>query len=174
MTPITLSLATPETHGHKDAEAGIPSQRVELSVTREWLRAKIWKLGIPGQRSSSEFVASKENPHWQFDEPLSIGRDILGELQGLSSVLQDNWSGILVCGLVRRQEHWADQCRTRSCATSASACTTSSRSCRPEDDLGNPIEIRSFKGFWKSWQRLAGVVLTYWATPVKVVSQQDV
>lgn len=105
VAPITLSLATPAAHGHEDAEAGIPSQRVELAVTREWLRAKVWKLGIPGQRSSSEFVASKGNAHWRLDEPLSIGRDILGELQGLSDVLQDNWSGILVCGLVRRQEH---------------------------------------------------------------------
>lgn len=105
MTPITLSLATPATHGHEDTEAGILIHRVELAVTREWLRAKIWKLGIPGQRSSKEFVASKENAHWRFDEPLSIGREIFGELQALSDVLQDNWSRILVCGLVRRQEH---------------------------------------------------------------------
>lgn len=105
VTPITLSLATPAAHGHEDADSGIPSQRVELAVTREWLRAKVWKLGIPGQRSSSEFITSKENAHWRLDEPLSIGRDILGELQGLSDVLQDNWSWILVGGLVRRQEH---------------------------------------------------------------------
>ncbi|KAL4787948.1 hypothetical protein BJX76DRAFT_345235 [Aspergillus varians] len=95
VTPVTLSLATPAAHAHDDMDAGLPIQRLDLAITREWLRAKIWKLGIPGQRSSLEFVASKENEHWRFDEPLSIGKATLGVLRGSSEVLRANWSRIL-------------------------------------------------------------------------------
>ncbi|KAL4931988.1 uncharacterized protein BDV17DRAFT_301540 [Aspergillus undulatus] len=100
VTPVTFSYATPEAHGHDinhDTELPLVIQRLDTAVTREWLRAKAWRLGIPGsqQRPSCEFVASKENPHWRLEEPLSIGRAILGILQGFSAFLQGCWSVIL-------------------------------------------------------------------------------
>ncbi|KAL4871082.1 hypothetical protein BDV12DRAFT_206925 [Aspergillus spectabilis] len=95
MTPVTLSLATAFPAEYDDINAGLPIQRFDLAITREWLRAKMWKLGIPQGRSSSEFVASNENAHWRLDEPLFIGKAILGILQSLSDVLGDGWSGIL-------------------------------------------------------------------------------
>ncbi|KAL4912481.1 hypothetical protein BDW62DRAFT_216284 [Aspergillus aurantiobrunneus] len=95
VTPVTLNPAIAAAHGHGDMDAGVPIQRLELAVTREWLRARVWKLGIPGQRSSLEFVASKENAHWRLDEPLSIGKATHGVLQSWSHVLQDNWNEIL-------------------------------------------------------------------------------
>ncbi|KAL4797918.1 hypothetical protein BDV19DRAFT_386956 [Aspergillus venezuelensis] len=69
-TPVTLSLATEEANGHghghehddfnPNASAGVPLplplaiQNLEYSVTREWLRAKVWRLGIPGAPQEQE------------------------------------------------------------------------------------------------------------------------
>ncbi|KAL5045446.1 hypothetical protein BDW71DRAFT_198198 [Aspergillus fruticulosus] len=121
VTPISLSLsrgsgvATPLTnpsragagpHGHEygdtglQTEAGMPLQRLDLAVTREWLRAKMWKLGTPGHQQSSsprEFVAApgKEGVQWRLQEPLFIGEATLGVLQSMEDVLHDSWSGIM-------------------------------------------------------------------------------
>ncbi|KAL4958090.1 hypothetical protein BDW69DRAFT_204762 [Aspergillus filifer] len=106
VTPVTLSLATEEAHGHDDFNTGtgvslplpLAIQRLEYFVTREWLRAKVWRLGIPGtpqEKQSCEFVASRENTHWRLEEPMSFARTVLGHLQELLPFLQDCWSGIL-------------------------------------------------------------------------------
>ncbi|KAL4761023.1 Zn(II)2Cys6 transcription factor [Aspergillus foveolatus] len=121
VTPISLSLsrgtavATTTTdasrtaagpHGHEyddtvpEREAGIPFQQLDLAITREWLRAKMWKLGIPGHQQSSsprEFVAAlgKEGDRWRLKEPLLIGKATLGILQSMEEILQDNWSAIM-------------------------------------------------------------------------------
>ncbi|KAL4994317.1 hypothetical protein BDV10DRAFT_203870 [Aspergillus recurvatus] len=121
VTPISLSLsrgagvAAPATnssragagpHGHEygntglETEAGMPLQQLNLAVTREWLRAKLWKLGVPGHQQTSsprEFVAApgKERIQWRLEEPLIIGKATLGVLQSMEDVLQDNWSGIM-------------------------------------------------------------------------------
>ncbi|KAL4975583.1 hypothetical protein BDW66DRAFT_167067 [Aspergillus desertorum] len=83
-----------------ETEAGIPLQQLDLAVTREWLRAKMWKLGIPGHQQSSsptEFVAAprKEGVQWRLEEPLLIGEATLDVLQSMEEVLQDGWSGIM-------------------------------------------------------------------------------
>ncbi|KAL4968348.1 uncharacterized protein BDV14DRAFT_197133 [Aspergillus stella-maris] len=108
-TPVTLSLATEEAHGHDDfhpnANTGVPLplplsiQNLEYSVTREWLRAKIWRLGIPGapqeqEKQSCEFVASRGNIHWRLDEPLDFARAVLGFLRQGLPLLRDFWGGI--------------------------------------------------------------------------------
>ncbi|KAL4878850.1 hypothetical protein BJY04DRAFT_220684 [Aspergillus karnatakaensis] len=96
VTPVTVNLNITFQAEHDDIEAGSPMQRLSFVVTREWLRARTWKLGVPQGRSSSEFVASKENAHWRLDEPLFIGKAILGILQSFSSdLLRESWSGIL-------------------------------------------------------------------------------
>ncbi|KAL4738605.1 hypothetical protein BDV11DRAFT_215765 [Aspergillus similis] len=124
VTPISLNLsrgtgvATTTTnpsstgagpHGHEygdsrdtglETEAGIPLQQLDLAMTREWLRAKMWKLGIPGHQQSSsprEFVAGlgKEGVQWRLEEPLLIGKATLGILQSMKETLRDNWSGIM-------------------------------------------------------------------------------
>ncbi|KAL6229395.1 hypothetical protein BDW75DRAFT_249706 [Aspergillus navahoensis] len=121
VTPISLSLsrgagvATPTAnpsrsgagpHSHEygdtglETEAGIPLQQLDLAITREWLRAKMWKLGIPGHQQSlspREFVATpgKEGVQWRLEEPLFIGEATLGVLQSMEDVLQDSWSGIM-------------------------------------------------------------------------------
>ncbi|KAL4750519.1 hypothetical protein BDW72DRAFT_203914 [Aspergillus terricola var. indicus] len=121
VTPISLSLsrgtgvattttdasrtgAGPYGHEHGDTgletDAGIPLQQLDFVITREWLRAKMWKLGIPGHQQSSsprEFVAAlgKERVQWQLKEPLLIGKATLGILHSMEEVLQDNWSEIM-------------------------------------------------------------------------------
>ncbi|KAL5335394.1 hypothetical protein BJX70DRAFT_375229 [Aspergillus crustosus] len=95
VTPVTLSLASALPVQYDDIEAGIPIQRLDLAITREWLRARAWNLGIPRRQSSAEFVASSENAHWRLDEPVFIGKAILGDLQNLSDVLEGSWSRIL-------------------------------------------------------------------------------
>ncbi|KAL4813249.1 hypothetical protein BDW67DRAFT_192900 [Aspergillus spinulosporus] len=119
VTPISLSrgtgVATTTTdasrtgagpHGYEyddtgpETEAGIPLQQLDLAITSEWLRAKMWKLGIPGHQQTSsprEFVAAprKEGAQWRLEEPLLIGKATLGILQSMEEVLQDNWSGMM-------------------------------------------------------------------------------
>ncbi|KAL2829214.1 hypothetical protein BDW59DRAFT_170616 [Aspergillus cavernicola] len=90
VTPVTLTLIE-----HDGMEADLPIQSLDLAITREWLRVKRWKLGIPQQRSSSEFVASKENPNWRLDEPLLVGKATLGALQGSADVLGEIWGTVL-------------------------------------------------------------------------------
>ncbi|KAL4944191.1 hypothetical protein BDV06DRAFT_233784 [Aspergillus oleicola] len=105
-TPVTFNLATEEAHGHDGFNPNtglslplpLAIQRLEYSVTREWLQAKVWRLGIPGapqEKQSSEFVASKENGHWRLEEPLHIIKAALGILREYSPFLQSCWSGIL-------------------------------------------------------------------------------
>jgi hypothetical protein len=125
VTPISLSLsrgtgvattttdasrtgAGPHVYEYDDTgletKTGIPLQQLDLAITREWLRAKMWKLGIPGHQQSSsprEFVAAlgKEGDQWRLEEPFLIGKATLGILRSMEEVLQDNWSAIMVCQL---------------------------------------------------------------------------
>ncbi|KAL3467804.1 hypothetical protein BJX64DRAFT_283272 [Aspergillus heterothallicus] len=95
VTPVTLSLATPTAHDYDDTEEDLlPIQTLDLAITREWLRAKTWKLGIP-QGRFSEFVASQDNSIWRLDEPLFIGQSLLKILQGFRGALELIWSSIL-------------------------------------------------------------------------------
>ncbi|KAL4807617.1 hypothetical protein BDV18DRAFT_158834 [Aspergillus unguis] len=91
VTPLTLG-PTPE----PDTELGqgLPIQEFHYAITREWLRAKIWKLGIPGQ-ACGEFVASAENVQWRFDEPVRIAEATLGILRRFKTDLRDFWCVIL-------------------------------------------------------------------------------
>jgi hypothetical protein len=95
VTPVTLSLATLSGHDYDGAGEFLPMQTLDLAITREWLRAKTWKLGIP-QGRSSEFVASGINPVWRLDEPLIIGQSLLENLHGTQGTLDELWSSIVV------------------------------------------------------------------------------
>ncbi|RDW79265.1 Zn(II)2Cys6 transcription factor [Aspergillus mulundensis] len=88
----------------KETGVGMSMQRLNHAITREWLRAKVWKLGIPGPQQASpprEFVAftGKGNGQgqWRLEEPVLIGEAILGDLRraGAEDVLRDHWSGTL-------------------------------------------------------------------------------
>ncbi|KAL2864530.1 Zn(II)2Cys6 transcription factor [Aspergillus lucknowensis] len=95
VTPIALTLVTsPAADNDDDIEGGVSIQALNFAITREWLRAKIWKLGIP-RRRSSEFVASRANSIWRLDEPLFAGRAILEVLRSSQGVLEEAWCGIL-------------------------------------------------------------------------------
>ncbi|KAJ0418994.1 hypothetical protein BJY00DRAFT_324610 [Aspergillus carlsbadensis] len=94
VTPVTLSLATLPGHDYDGTGEFLPIQTLDLVITRDWLRAKTWKLGIP-QGRSSEFVASGNNPVWRLDEPLIIGRSLLETLQGAQETLEELWSSIV-------------------------------------------------------------------------------
>ncbi|KAI9369321.1 hypothetical protein BJX61DRAFT_549694 [Aspergillus egyptiacus] len=94
VVPVTLSLGTTSS-GNDGISAGLPIQNFEIAVSREWLRANIWKLGIPQQRASVEFVASNDNAHWRLDEPLLIGEAILGVLQSSLDTSREIWNSIL-------------------------------------------------------------------------------
>ncbi|KAL4903171.1 hypothetical protein BDW74DRAFT_156762 [Aspergillus multicolor] len=113
---VTAASSGAMAHGHdyddmgleKEIGPGIPMQRLNHAITREWLRAKVWKLGIsgPGQQQATpvpprEFVAAtgtgNGQAQWRLEEPLLIGEAILGALRraGGEEALRDNWSGIL-------------------------------------------------------------------------------
>ncbi|KAL3445620.1 hypothetical protein BJX65DRAFT_309822 [Aspergillus insuetus] len=94
VTPVTLSLAILPGHDYDGAGESLPMQTLDLAITREWLRAKTWKLGIPQERSS-EFVASGNNPVWRLDEPLIIGQSLLENLHGTQETLEELWSSIV-------------------------------------------------------------------------------
>ncbi|KAL2837849.1 hypothetical protein BJY01DRAFT_258221 [Aspergillus pseudoustus] len=95
LTPITLSPATSAGHDHDGTEKDFfPIQALDLALTREWLRAKTWRLGIP-QGRFSEFVASRGNSIWRLDEPVFIGQRLLEILQGPQNHLEELWSGIV-------------------------------------------------------------------------------
>ncbi|KAL2819162.1 hypothetical protein BJX63DRAFT_428816 [Aspergillus granulosus] len=95
VTPVTLNLAPPQGHNYDGTDAGLlPIQALDLGITREWLRAKRWRFGIP-QGQFSEFVASRDNSVWRLDEPLLIGQSLLEILQGSKNVLEVLWSSIV-------------------------------------------------------------------------------
>jgi hypothetical protein len=95
VTPVTLSLDTLLGHDYDGTGDFLPIQTLDLAITRDWLRAKTWKLGIP-QGRSAEFVASGNNPLWRLDEPLIIGQSLLETLQGPQDALEELWSSIVV------------------------------------------------------------------------------
>jgi hypothetical protein len=146
VTPVTLSLATLSGHDYDGAGELRPMQTLDLAITREWLRAKTWKLGIP-QGRSSEFVASGNSPVWRLDEPLIIGQSLLENLHGTQGTLEELWSSIVVCAGRETHELRLTSNRITSCATYASVCTTSCRSCRRGDELERSNSISSSGAF---------------------------